>query len=233
LSKSFRASLSSILYTLLLRAGAAGCGRRDADMYYQPKKQPYMAGEFFEDGLSARPLVPGTVARPREGLGGAYYYKSAEPGYVDLAPDDAGTAPGFPADFPTGGRDLQARLTRGQERFNIYCAVCHGMNGLGDGMIPQRGFTKPPSFVLIPQDAIDNPQRYDREQFLQTAPPRHFYDVISNGWGAMYSYAERVSPEDRWNIAAYVMLIQQKKPPLTTQAPSATIGPGKTRQTGD
>jgi hypothetical protein len=49
----------------------------------------------------------------------------------------------------------------------------------------------------------------------------------------MYSYAERVSPEDRWNITAYVMLIQQKKPPLTTQSPSAGIGPGKTRQTGD
>jgi mono/diheme cytochrome c family protein len=227
-----RHPLSSILY-LLLALAPAGCDTRDADMYYQPKKQPYMAGEFFEDGLSARPLVPGTVARPRGGLGAAYYYKSAQPGYVDLSPDDAAQSAGFPADFPAGGPDLQARLARGQERFNIYCSVCHGMNGLGDGMIPQRGFTKPPSFVLIPQDKIDNPQRYDREEFLQTAPPRHFYDVISNGWGAMYSYAERVSPEDRWNITAYVMLIQQKKPPLTTQGPSATIGPGKTRQTGD
>jgi mono/diheme cytochrome c family protein len=233
MNTSNRHPLSSILCPLLLlaAAAAAGCDTRDADMYYQPKKQPYMAGEFFPDGLSARPLVPGTVARPRDGLGAAYYYKSAQPGYVDLSPDDA--QGGFPADFPTGGPDLQTRLARGQERFNIYCSVCHGMNGLGDGMIPQRGFTKPPSFVELQQDAIDNPQRYDREQFLQTAPPRHFYDVISNGWGAMYSYAERVSPEDRWNITAYVMLIQQKKPPLTTQAPSAGIGPGKTRQTGD
>ena len=233
MNTSLRHPLSSVLYPLLLLAAAAGCDTRDPDMYYQPKKQPYMAGEFFEDGLSARPLVPGTVARPRDGLGGAYYYKSAQPGFVDLSSDDAAANGGFPADFPTGGPDLQARLARGQERFNIYCAVCHGMNGLGDGMIPQRGFTKPPSFVLIPQDKIDNPQRYDREEFLQTAPPRHFYDVISNGWGAMYSYAERVSPEDRWNITAYVMLIQQKKPSLTTQAPSAGIGPGKTRQTGD
>jgi mono/diheme cytochrome c family protein len=226
-----RHPLSSVLCPLLLLL-AAGCDTRDADMYYQPKKQPYMAGEFFEDGLSARPLVPGTVARPRDGLGGAYYYKSAQPGYVEPAAGGDGDG-GFPADFPTGGPELRARLARGQERFNIYCAVCHGMNGLGDGMIPQRGFTKPPSFVVLKQDKIDNPQRYDREEFLQSAPPRHFYDVISNGWGAMYSYAERVTPEDRWNIAAYVMLIQQKKPDLTTQAPSARIGPGKTRQTGD
>jgi mono/diheme cytochrome c family protein len=226
-----RHPLSSILYPLLLLL-AAGCDTRDADMYYQPKKQPYMAGEFFEDGLSARPLVPGTVARPRDGLGAAYYYKSAQPGYVEPAAGDAAGDGGFPADFPTGGPELQARLARGQERYNIYCAVCHGMTGLGDGMIPQRGFTKPPSFIELKQDETDNPQRYAREQFLQNAPPRHFYDAISNGFGAMYSYAERVTPEDRWNITAYIMLIQQKKPGLTTR-PAADIGPGKTRQTGD
>ena len=76
---------------------------------------------------------------------------------------------GFPADFPTGGPELSAVLARGQERFNIYCAVCHGYNGQGTGMIVQRGFTKPPAFVVLDEDKVTNPPRYEREQWLQTA----------------------------------------------------------------
>jgi mono/diheme cytochrome c family protein len=203
-------------------------------MYYQPKRQPYHASEFFEDGMSARPLVPGTVARDDKTLGAARYYKNAQPGHVELPPDPATAADaGFPADFPTAGADLQFKLARGQERYNIYCSVCHGLNGQGDGMIVQRGFTAPPSFLLLDRDRVDNPQRYEREQLLQTAPPRHFYNVMTNGFGAMYSYAERVNPDDRWAIAAYVKALQAAKPPPTTQGPAATGVPGGTRQTGN
>jgi len=86
-----------------------------------------------------------------------------------------------------------ALLVRGQERFNIYCAVCHGPAGYGDGEIVQRGFPTPPSYHI------------DR---LRQAPIQHFYDVITNGYGAMFSYAQRVSPDDRWAIAAYIRALQ-------------------------
>ncbi len=84
-------------------------------------------------------------------------------------------------------------LDRGRERFNIYCSPCHDQLGTGNGMIVQRGFTPPPSYH-IPR--------------LREAPVGHFFDVITNGFGAMYSYAERVEPLDRWAIAAYIRALQ-------------------------
>jgi mono/diheme cytochrome c family protein len=86
-----------------------------------------------------------------------------------------------------------ALLQRGQERFNIYCAPCHARTGDGQGMIVQRGFPAPPSYFI------------DR---LLAAPSQHFYDVITSGYGAMYSYADRVAPADRWAIAAYIRTLQ-------------------------
>jgi mono/diheme cytochrome c family protein len=87
----------------------------------------------------------------------------------------------------------RADLDRGRERFNIYCAPCHDITGGGRGMIVLRGFPAPPSFHI------------DR---LRQAPPGHFFDVMTNGFGVMYSYASRVSPEDRWRIAAYIRALQ-------------------------
>jgi hypothetical protein len=84
-------------------------------------------------------------------------------------------------------------LERGRQRFEIYCSVCHGATGDADGMIVRRGFVKPPSY---------------HEQRLKDAPVGHFYDVMTNGFGAMYSYSDRVLPEDRWRIAAYIKVLQ-------------------------
>lgn len=86
-----------------------------------------------------------------------------------------------------------ALLQRGQERFDIYCSPCHGRDGDGHGMIVERGFPQPPSYHI------------DR---LRSAPVAHFVDVITNGYGAMYSYAARVDPADRWAIAAYIRALQ-------------------------
>jgi mono/diheme cytochrome c family protein len=86
-----------------------------------------------------------------------------------------------------------ALLERGQERFDIYCAPCHSRGGDGHGMIVQRGFPTPPSYYL---------------ERLREAPIQHFYDVITNGYGAMYSYADRVAPADRWAIIAYIRALQ-------------------------
>lgn len=84
-------------------------------------------------------------------------------------------------------------LTRGRERFDAMCAECHDRTGSGSGMIVQRGFPQPPSFHV------------DR---LRNAPIGHFYDVITNGYGVMSSYAARVEPNDRWAIAAYLRALQ-------------------------
>ncbi len=87
----------------------------------------------------------------------------------------------------------RADLDRGRERFNIYCTPCHDYTGSGNGMIVQRGFPHPPSFHT------------DR---LRQAPVGHFFGVMTNGFGAMYSYADRVDVGDRWRIAAYIRVLQ-------------------------
>ena len=86
-----------------------------------------------------------------------------------------------------------ALLEHGRDRYTIYCEPCHSPVGDGDGIIPERGFPHPPSYHI------------DR---LRNAPDRHFYDVISNGYGIMYSYADRVTPGERWAIVAYIRALQ-------------------------
>jgi mono/diheme cytochrome c family protein len=98
-----------------------------------------------------------------------------------------------PAKPPTAPPVTLALLERGQQRFDIYCAPCHSRVGDGNGMIVQRGFPRPPSYY---SDALRN------------APNQLFYDVITHGYGAMYSYADRVSPGDRWAIVAYIRALQ-------------------------
>ncbi|GMU21280.1 MAG: hypothetical protein AMXMBFR13_13730 [Phycisphaerae bacterium] len=161
----------------------AGCER----MMDQPRYDPLEYSEFFNDGLSARPIPAGTVPRGDPRTDDHLYF-----GRVNEA-----LATEFP--FPMTRADLE----RGRERFNIFCALCHGLTGEGDGMIVQRGFTPPPSFHL--------PR-------LRQAPVGHFFDVITNGWGAMYSYAERIAPEDRWRIAAYIQALQ-----LSQHVPAAEL----------
>ena len=99
-----------------------------------------------------------------------------------------------------------ALLKRGQERFNIYCSECHGPTGFGDGMIVQRGFPPPPSYHI------------DR---LRKAAPGYFVDVMTNGFGVMYPYADRVTLEDRWAIAAYIRALQRSEDGKLADVPAA------------
>jgi mono/diheme cytochrome c family protein len=101
----------------------------------------------------------------------------------DALPDSAPQPPVITAEL----------VARGKSRFEIYCTPCHGRIGDGQGMVVQRGFPAPPSFHN------DN---------LRAAPASHFYDVITNGHGVMYSYAARVAPADRWAIVAYIRALQ-------------------------
>jgi mono/diheme cytochrome c family protein len=97
-------------------------------------------------------------------------------------------------------------LYRGEERFKIYCSPCHGLAGDGDGVIIVHGFPAPPSY------------HSDR---LLAAPARHFYDVISHGYGVMYAYAARIEPEDRWAIVAYIRALQLSRHATVAEAPEA------------
>lgn len=100
------------------------------------------------------------------------------------------------AAVPQPATITQAMLSRGRERFSIDCVPCHGLAGDGQGMIVQRGFPRPPA--LFSGDLIK-------------VKAHHFYDVITNGHGVMYSYADRISPADRWAIAAYIRALQRSQ----------------------
>jgi cbb3-type cytochrome c oxidase subunit III len=97
-------------------------------------------------------------------------------------------------------------LLRGRERFEIYCSACHDRTGEGRGIVVQRGFPPPPSLHV------------DRLRF---APVGHFFDVISHGYGIMYSYADRVEPADRWAIAAYIRVLQASQSATVADVPAA------------
>ncbi|MFN8093781.1 MAG: cytochrome c [Vicinamibacteria bacterium] len=107
----------------------------------------------------------------------------------------------FVAELPV--KVTPALLARGQERFQIFCSPCHGRTGRGDGMIVQRGFKAPSSYHV------------DR---LRAMPVGYFYDVITNGFGAMADYSAQVPPADRWAIAAYIRTLQYSQ-----YAPAADV----------
>ena len=165
------------------------CGCKKDDMAEQPRLGTYDATTVFPDGTEARPLVAGTVSRaPQQTPGMPYAYQ--------WAPGPVGASDSVPEAQPIPLPVNKTLIDRGAERYNIYCAVCHGRLGYGNGMIVQRGFIRPPSFH---NDRLSDPAR---------TGDGHFYNVISNGYGAMFSYAERVAPDDRWAIAAYVRVLQ-------------------------
>jgi hypothetical protein len=163
------------------------------DMHVQPRYNPYDPSSFFADGRSARQPVPGTIPR------GAVLADDAGP--------DRESVTTRSDTFPF--LVTRAVLDRGRERYNIFCAPCHGLAGDGDGMIVHRGFQAPPSYH------IDS---------LRRAPASHFFEVITDGFGAMYPYGYRVPPRDRWAIVAYIRALQ-----LSRQANIAAV-PGPERQ---
>ncbi len=174
---TIRFTLSAL--AVLLTASLSGC---HWDMWNNARIKPLEASVFFEDGQAARPLVEGTI--PYQGARtDDHYYAGRVNGEF---------AKGLPASIELN-REL---LERGQARYNIYCVVCHGATGESGGMIVQRGFPAPPSYIDL----------------LRREPPAdqlgYYFDVMTNGFGRMYSYESRVSVEDRWAIAAYIRVLQ-------------------------
>lgn len=195
------------LYCLLFVAVcllAAGCGVR-FDMQDQPRYKVYKKSQFFSDGLSSRDLPAGTVARGLLKADKALYT-----GKIDNPDPNAQVATTTNAagntivtSFPNAIDEFPVAVTkelidRGQDRYNIYCIVCHGPVGAGDGMIVRRGFGAPPTY---------------HDDRLRNAPVGHFFDVITNGWGKMNGYAASISAADRWAIVAYIRALQLSQNP--------------------
>ena len=172
--KSVPGRKKALAICLVFSALLLGCRQ---DMHVQPRYEPEDPSTFFADGRSERPPVEGAVARGHLRTDELLYTGKINGAVADLFP------------FPITAADL----SRGRERYNIYCSPCHDYTGGGNGMIVQRGFPAPPSFHI---------------ERLRQAPAGHFFEVITDGLGLMYSYASRVSPEDRWRIAAYIRALQ-------------------------
>jgi len=176
-----RNRMKSLGLALGLALTAFGVSACRQDMHDNPKYKPYRDGGM-------RQLPEGTVAR------GSLDLAVAAP----KAPVTGQAAGGavIPGEDGFPFKITKEILDRGESRFNITCLPCHGKLGDGQGMIALRGFRHPPTY------------HQDR---LRNAPTSHYYDVVTNGFGAMPSYAEVVTPEDRWKIIAYIRALQKSQ----------------------
>jgi mono/diheme cytochrome c family protein len=217
-------SCSCLLLLLLI---ASGCRR---DMQDQPKMKAFRGTTFFGDGLSARQPIPGTVARGflrsnTEFFTGKKSRTTAGPGTQSIqgqgqnqpqpqqvqAQQAGAGANVYPDDIDYLPIPVNEEVVkRGRERYNIFCSACHGFTGNGDGMIVRRGFRRAASF---------------NDDRLRQAPVGHFFDAMTNGWGAMPSYAPQIAVQDRWAIIAYIRALQESQRNLTTPAASPSPTP--------
>lgn len=202
---------ATALCGLMLVGGCARDGKfAPVDMWNRSRLKPYESVGFFADGTTSRPLVEGTVARGQLRTDEAFYQGTINGKYVSQIPRE------LTRQELDGGKTLiaqpvtRAMLERGRERYTVNCQPCHGLTGVGDGMIVKRGFSPPPSYHLAR---------------LRNVEIGHFYDVITNGYGAMYSYAARVEPQDRWAIAAYIRALQRSQNPRPGDIPAGKNAP--------
>jgi mono/diheme cytochrome c family protein len=178
-----------------------GCERGMHDMYEQPKLKPLTPSKLFDDGNSSRPQVAGTVPHSAGALAGSSSGRSDPIVALPTAVPTLSRAP----DLSLASAEATARgyanplpitlpfIARGRDRYDVYCAPCHSRTGDGDGMIVRRGFPAPPSY---------------HSERLREVPDSHLFQVISDGFGVMYPYADRITPEDRWAIVAYIRALQ-------------------------
>jgi len=167
----------------MLAVVTGGCQIRQ-DMADQPYNRPLSPSPFFDDGRSERPLVENTVARGSVANDDLFVPKESNAFPLPLTPE---------------------LLKRGQERYKIFCAPCHGIQGDGNGMVSMRGMKHPPSYYDARLLAVSN---------------GYIYDVITNGFGGMLNYSAQVPPADRWAIIAYVRALQ-----LSRNAPVSELPP--------
>jgi len=212
-----------LLFAVCCLLFTSACRR---DMQDQPKMKPFRSSPFFTDRLSTRAPIEGTVARgflktdteffTGKKAGRTPAAAPAQPALAPAGPQPTATGTAAPlqgaAAYPDDVELFPISVTkdvvvRGKERYEIFCSACHGLTGNGDGMIVRRGFRRAASF---------------NDDRLRQAPVGHFFDAISNGWGAMPSYAPQIPAQDRWAIIAYIRALQLSQQGLTKeQAPAA------------
>jgi hypothetical protein len=170
-------------------------------MAKQPVGRPLTGNPAFPGGV-ARPLEPGTV--PRGSLADSYEVRTGRRTGTD---PEAFSREVFVDKVPI---DVSLELVkRGRERFNIFCAECHGRLGDGNGKIPERGFTKPPSF---PDDLSRGFKIRGTKLALTEVPDGYIFEVMTRGFGAMADYSAQVPVHDRWAIVTYVRALQKSQP---------------------
>jgi mono/diheme cytochrome c family protein len=191
-------------------------------MQDQPKMKPYRTTSFFGDGLSMRQPIEGTIPRGYLRDNVAYFTgKKPKPAGAGATPTQqqqqqppatAGApASSFPDDVDTFPFTVTKEIvTRGRERYDIFCSACHGMTGNGDGMVVRRGFRRAASF---------------NDDRLRKAPVGHFFDAMTNGWGAMPAYAPQIPVQDRWAIITYIRALQTSQENIAAATASPAPSP--------
>ena len=195
-------------FGLLLLGGCTRDGKfQPVDMWNGARLKPYEQVNFFDDRTVAQAPPAGTVARSQDRRDEPFYYGT----------NNGALTTTNPLMQNASAEDKRAVLQRGQERYQIYCQPCHGLAGYGDGMIVKRGMSKPPSYHIAR---------------LKEAPNGHIFDVITNGYGSMYSYSARVPTRDRWAIVAYIRALQRSQDARPSDIP-AGVDTNKTQVTPD
>jgi hypothetical protein len=245
-----RASKTLSLVAVLTLLGAAGCQQK---MATQPAPRAYDESPLFANDQSARPLEVGVVHRGQKPDSDPLLTGLSEKGRTikvgdwsgAKAYDEKSVVPpmGAPNDLANYADEFPFAMTesdlyRGQQRYNVFCAVCHGAAGDGMGKIPERGYLRPPSYHADPegkkfdwsttgQPSTELPQGYSRGFFrfaikkpLAEVPVGYIYQVITWGYGGMPDHASQIPPADRWRITAYIRALQ-----LSQGADVTKLGP--------
>ena len=216
------------LFLVICSLFAAGCRY---DMQDQPRYKAYKESDFFDNKMGSRPFVEGTVPRGYLREDKALYTGKKDnaataPNALSLEGGKSQTQDGTNAQragattnaantYPDDIEEFPLPVTkelidRGEERYRVFCIVCHGPNGEGDGMVVRRGFSPPPSY---------------NTEALRGAPVGHFYDVITNGWGRMSGYSAQIPVTDRWAIVAYIRALQASNPNLANNPANPNSSP--------
>jgi mono/diheme cytochrome c family protein len=160
------------------------------DMDHQSKYKPQAESKFFADGRADRPIPAGTVPFGRSAhQADPAFLRADDVHYAGKNPDGS-----FLHGFPTDVVVNEALLRRGQGRFEIYCAPCHGKLGDGQGITKSYGMVATPSY---------------HDDRIRNMPEGEIFNTITNGKNTMFPYADKLSPDDRWAVVAYVRALQR------------------------
>jgi len=213
-------AVAACILTLLFSVGCR------YDMQDQPRYKQYKSSEFFGDGKAMQDPPDGTVARGQLQENKALYTGKKEGVDINAPVESTTDAKGntIVATFPNDVEELPLPLTkelleRGEQRYRVFCIVCHGPVGKGDGMVVRRGYPQPTTY---------------HDDRLRNAPVGHFFDVITNGWGKMNGYSSQIPVADRWAIVAYIRALQASQNPNPKSVTAGdTPGANETKTDGN